>query len=145
MVVGINFAVFQYLTGGASYSVSGGRRQCCHVPVLCRRLQPAPLAYPDVLSASFISYLFVSPWMHQIHHSLERRHIDKNMGFIFSFWDWMFGTLYIPARDESFAIGLDSGEAPKFHGVGALYLLPFRNVLARLGAQAAAKSTHKPS
>jgi hypothetical protein len=49
---------------------------------------------------SVISQVLVSPWMHQVHHSRETRHLDMNMGFIFSFWDRLFGTLYVPKKDE---------------------------------------------
>lgn len=149
IVTAVTLAVFGYLTGDAiaSYQVVGINvvMFLFYVVGFNLRHSHVPMAYPRL-----VSYLLVSPWMHQVHHSVEKRHLDKNMGFIFSIWDWMFGTLYIPARDETFAIGLDSGEAPQFHHVGALYLLPFRNIIARFGAQAdmkraATKSTHKPS
>jgi len=37
---------------------------------------------------------------HRIHHSLEPRHFEKNFGVTTPLWDWMFGTLYVPAKDE---------------------------------------------
>jgi sterol desaturase/sphingolipid hydroxylase (fatty acid hydroxylase superfamily) len=40
----------------------------------------------------FLRYLFVSPQSHRIHHSIERRHQDKNFGVLFSFWDRIFRT-----------------------------------------------------
>lgn len=142
VVSSVSFAIFDYLTAGAvmTYEVVGVNVVMFLFYVIGFNLRHShiPMAYPRT-----VSYLLVSPWMHQVHHSMEKRHLDKNMGFIFSVWDWAFGTLYIPARDETFALGLDSGEAPKFHHVGALYLLPFRNILARLTAQSAAKSTRK--
>lgn len=55
---------------------------------------------------SYASYVFSSPAMHQLHHSTELRHKDKNMAIIFSVWDWMFGTLYIPRQKEEFEVGL---------------------------------------
>jgi sterol desaturase/sphingolipid hydroxylase (fatty acid hydroxylase superfamily) len=79
-----------------------------------------------------LSYIFVSPWMHQVHHSRETRHIDKNLGFIFGFWDWMFGTLYVPRRGETFAMGLNDGEHTQFHSVSALYFRPFANIARRI-------------
>ena len=86
-----------------------------------------PLGYGSV-----VSQVFVSPWMHQIHHSRETRHLDKNMGFIFSFWDRLFGTLYIPKCDEpDYALGLTTGEHVRFHGVAALYFRPFANLARR--------------
>jgi sterol desaturase/sphingolipid hydroxylase (fatty acid hydroxylase superfamily) len=86
-----------------------------------------PLGY-----GAAISRVLVSPWMHQVHHSSEARHLDRNMGFIFSFWDRMFGTLYIPQRGETFALGLNDGEHVRFHSLGALYFRPVANLLRRL-------------
>ncbi len=57
-----------------------------------------------------LSYIFCSPAMHQIHHSKEERHLDKNLSQIFSFWDYMLGTLYIPKEREYFAVGLAGEE-----------------------------------
>ena len=141
-VNGVTFAIFQYLTANSvsMFLVAGVDIVSFLFYVVGFNLRHShiPMAYPRALS-----HLFVSPWMHQVHHSLEKRHLDKNMGFIFAFWDWLFGTLYIPARGETFTIGLDSGEAPKFHKLLALYLLPFRNIVSRLSDGAAAKSSRK--
>lgn len=54
-----------------------------------------------------LSYLFISPAMHQIHHDPTR--MNKNYGEIFAIWDWMFGSLYIPQQRETFTIGLPEG------------------------------------
>lgn len=108
-ILGVDIITFLFLVFGFSLRHS-------HVP----------MAYPR-----WLSFLLVSPWMHQVHHSSERRHFDRNMGFIFAFWDWAFGTLYIPRRGETFALGLDTDETPKFHSVRAMYLRPFRNIAAQ--------------
>ena len=34
----------------------------------------------------------LSPHWHQVHHSVDPRHYDKNFGLLFSFWDRLFGT-----------------------------------------------------
>ena len=44
--------------------------------------------------------LFQSPAHHQVHHSTDPRHFDKNLGFALAVWDWLFGTLHIPARER---------------------------------------------
>jgi sterol desaturase/sphingolipid hydroxylase (fatty acid hydroxylase superfamily) len=67
---------------------------------------------------------WMTPFMHHVHHSAERRHWDKNMGFGLSVWDRLFGTLYVPERDESFRMGLPPS-AGRFDSVGRLYLEPF--------------------
>jgi sterol desaturase/sphingolipid hydroxylase (fatty acid hydroxylase superfamily) len=42
--------------------------------------------------------ILVSPAHHQIHHSTNPKHYDKNLGFALSVWDWAFGTLYVPSK-----------------------------------------------
>ena len=37
--------------------------------------------------------IFVSPAHHQVHHSDNPKHFDKNFGSCLALWDWMFGTL----------------------------------------------------
>lgn len=54
----------------------------------------------------FLSYVLISPVMHQVHHSNNPKHFDKNFGVIFSFWDLILGTLYIPKKNEYFKYGL---------------------------------------
>jgi len=41
-----------------------------------------------------------SPTQHHIHHSYLRQHWDKNFAAVTSIWDRLFGTLYIPEKDE---------------------------------------------
>jgi sterol desaturase/sphingolipid hydroxylase (fatty acid hydroxylase superfamily) len=65
-----------------------------------------PLPYPR-----WLSFVLVSPHMHQVHHSEEVRHHDRNFGTALALWDWVFGTLYIPAREERFRFGLGAPEA----------------------------------
>jgi sterol desaturase/sphingolipid hydroxylase (fatty acid hydroxylase superfamily) len=52
---------------------------------------------------------FVSPVMHQLHHSAAREHFDKNFGFIFSAWDRLFGTYMVPERGAQYRLGLPAG------------------------------------
>ena len=80
------------------------------------------------ISYGWFDRILCSPAMHQIHHSKEPRHIDKNLSQIFSFWDWMLGTLYIPKGREEFAVGLsDEKEWNLKHGKRLLsfHLKPF--------------------
>ncbi|NJN50652.1 MAG: sterol desaturase family protein [Gammaproteobacteria bacterium] len=67
-----------------------------------------------------LSYVFISPAMHQIHHDPTR--MNKNYGEMFALWDWMFGTLYIPKRRETFAIGL--GESNPHDTLARAYYVP---------------------
>ncbi len=54
----------------------------------------------------YLSYIFISPAMHQIHHSRDPRHWNKNYGGAFAIFDWMFGTLYIPKEKEELEFGI---------------------------------------
>lgn len=51
----------------------------------------------------------ISPAQHQIHHSVDPAHHDRNFGAALALWDWMFGTLYVTRGREKLAFGL--GEA----------------------------------
>ncbi len=47
-----------------------------------------------------------APAHHQVHHSTDPAHYDKNLGYCLSIWDWLFGTLYVPKKGEKFKFGL---------------------------------------
>ena len=47
-----------------------------------------------------ISYIFVSPDMHKIHHHFRLPYTDKNYGNIFSIWDRIFGTFVYYDREK---------------------------------------------
>ena len=65
------------------------------------RHSPVPLRYPR-----FLSLVLVSPHMHQLHHSADPAHVDRNFATVFAFWDALFGTLILPRRGERFRFGL---------------------------------------
>ena len=52
-----------------------------------------------------LQWLFITPGYHRIHHAADERS-RKNLGFVFTLWDRMFGT-YIDPRSvtEEFALG----------------------------------------
>ncbi len=53
--------------------------------------------------------IFMSPAHHQIHHSADPIHFNRNFGSCLSVWDWVFGTLHQPApRREAQSFGVDS-------------------------------------
>jgi sterol desaturase/sphingolipid hydroxylase (fatty acid hydroxylase superfamily) len=131
LFTGLLLGVFAWLTAGGhpGFTIFGinAIQFAFYVVGFNLRHSHVPLGYGSV-----ISQVLVSPWMHQVHHSRETRHLDMNMGFIFSFWDRMFGTLYVPKRDEAdYALGLTTGEHVHFHGVLAMYFRPFANLARR--------------
>ncbi|CAJ0858485.1 hypothetical protein AMST5_01121 [freshwater sediment metagenome] len=42
--------------------------------------------------------IILSPAHHQIHHSDDPQHFNRNLGSVLAVWDWMFGTLEIPTE-----------------------------------------------
>lgn len=60
-------------------------------------------------SFGWLDKILISPAMHQIHHSSDPKHRNKNYGLWLTCWDYMFGTLYIPKGKEELNFGLDVG------------------------------------
>lgn len=81
--------------------------------------------------------VFISPAHHQVHHSNNPIHFNKNLGSCLAVWDWMFGTLYIPARAQE---GLSFGVAATGHDpqtITEAYVAPLQRALGHaLPAQA---------
>lgn len=87
-----------------------------------------------------LSYVLVSPVMHQVHHSCEVQHWDRNFGFLFGLWDWMFGTIHVPRKGEPFRLGLPDGSA-QYQTVFQLYVTPFVGIARKLTTRRSAART----
>ncbi len=77
--------------------------------------------------------ILLSPAHHQIHHSIDPAHHDRNLGSFLAIWDWMFGTLSIPQKEPPrlrFGISQTS-EDP--HRITTLLIDPMVNALTALG------------
>jgi sterol desaturase/sphingolipid hydroxylase (fatty acid hydroxylase superfamily) len=72
----------------------------------------------------WLGYVIQSPAHHQIHHSTDPRHFNKNLGYGLSLWDWAFRTLYIPEKREVLEFGLGA-ESREHDGVLSVLWLPF--------------------
>ncbi len=79
-----------------------------------------------------LGHVLSSPAQHQIHHGSEPRHIDKNFGLMFSLWDWIAGTLYVPRGREEVRFGLSGREHEEYDSLWRLYSLPFVKAAAVL-------------
>jgi len=85
--------------------------------------------------------IFISPAHHQVHHSENPKHFNKNFGSCLALWDWMFGTLYVPAKKrEKLTFGV-AGRADA-HSVKGELVAPFfdaaGHLLPKRGAEAPA-------
>ncbi|PTX55716.1 sterol desaturase/sphingolipid hydroxylase (fatty acid hydroxylase superfamily) [Litoreibacter ponti] len=87
--------------------------------------------------------ILISPAQHQIHHSREPRHHNKNYGENLAIWDWMFGTLYVPQGEEDFALGIadaDGRALEQRHGsLAAALIVPITDTIEALRPRARPK------
>ena len=78
-----------------------------------------------------LNHVFMSPCQHQIHHSIDPKHHNKNYGEVFSIWDWMFGTLYVPHGREELEFGLADAQGRRIEQphptLRAAMIVPFRD------------------
>lgn len=72
-----------------------------------------------------LNRVFMSPAHHQIHHSIDPRHWNKNFSVKLAIWDAFFGTLYVPREAETLQVGLPDADPRDFTTVRKLYFLPF--------------------
>jgi sterol desaturase/sphingolipid hydroxylase (fatty acid hydroxylase superfamily) len=79
----------------------------------------------------WLGRVLVSPAHHQVHHSADPRHFNKNFGSCLALWDWMFGTLYVPGKQrEKLTFGFPGD--PHAHTVKGELLDPVVKAAGRL-------------
>lgn len=71
-----------------------------------------------------LNHLFISPAHHQIHHSANPAHFNKNNGSLLAIWDYIFGTLYLPTVGSKLSYGLSPSEKNIHHSVKSFYIEP---------------------
>jgi sterol desaturase/sphingolipid hydroxylase (fatty acid hydroxylase superfamily) len=84
---GVFFLAAIAITGAPMYAVMIYQT----VLVLSTQFTHANIHLPRWLDAS-LSYLFVSPAMHKVHHHWQQPYTDSNYGAVFSVWDRLLGT-----------------------------------------------------
>lgn len=70
--------------------------------------------------------VLISPAQHQIHHSLDVRHHDRNFGAVLAVWDLLGRTLVLSERGETLRFGVEGVVGEKAHSLKSIYLTPFR-------------------
>jgi sterol desaturase/sphingolipid hydroxylase (fatty acid hydroxylase superfamily) len=96
---------------------------------LCANLRhsPVPMGFWRPLEV-----VFISPAQHQVHHSVHRRHVDKNFGVALALWDVLFGTHCFSEPEGRLRFGIDGDAGPRPHTLSSLYWGPVRECLERL-------------
>ncbi|RED91584.1 sterol desaturase family protein [Marinoscillum furvescens] len=101
--------------------------------VLFAHLTHANVNLPKKLD-HFLSYVFVTPHMHKVHHHYTQPLTDTNYGNIFSFWDRIFGTYTRVEDTRTLKFGIDTHMEPTENGrLGNLLKIPFQKYRPPVG------------
>ena len=74
-----------------------------------------------------LSWVFITPLMHKVHHHYQQPLTDTNYGNIFSFWDRIFGTFAQVEDTTALKYGVDTHMDPKENDeMGNLLKIPFQ-------------------
>jgi len=102
--------------------------------VLFAHLTHANIKMPEKLDRT-LSYIFVTPYMHKVHHHYTQPLTDTNYGNIFSIWDRVFGT-FVETDSTKLTYGIDTHMDPKENeGLGNLLAIPFKKYRPPVGAK----------
>lgn len=78
--------------------------------------------------------IFLSPAHHQVHHSTNPVHFNKNLGSCLAIWDWLFGTLHVPSKTpEKLSFGVQPVREDA-HTITGEFIVPFGRFFAALAA-----------
>lgn len=85
----------------------------------------ANIRLPGALERA-LNKIFVTPRMHTIHHSIEKREVDSNWSVIFSFWDRLHKTFSPPFPERVIEIGVPEIRDAGKLSIWSLLAMPFR-------------------
>ncbi len=80
-----------------------------------------------------ISYIFLSPSLHWLHHSNNPKHFNKNFGRVLCIWDKLFGTYMDESHlNEIKFFGVDNSDYNKFNPFFSYYILPLKKLFTKI-------------
>ncbi len=80
-----------------------------------------------------ISYIFLSPSLHWLHHSDNPKHFNKNFGRVLCIWDQLFGTYLDESNLKDInGFGIKDSEYNKFNPLYCYYVLPIKKLYKKL-------------
>lgn len=122
LITGATQGVVVFLLGpGLEWTVGGLNVLLLVAMFLVVHLQHSELwiAFPGLWGR-----IFLSPAHHQVHHSVQEKHHNRNFGASLGVFDWLFGTLWVPgAKREVRAFGLGPQDKSP-HSVTATMVMP---------------------
>jgi sterol desaturase/sphingolipid hydroxylase (fatty acid hydroxylase superfamily) len=72
----------------------------------------------------WLNMIFLCPYYHQLHHSIDPRHYNRNYGLLLSIWDRAFGTLTVPEPGQHFTFGLANNEHDEYQSLLRIHVVP---------------------
>jgi sterol desaturase/sphingolipid hydroxylase (fatty acid hydroxylase superfamily) len=76
----------------------------------------------------WLERVLLSPYQHQIHHSDNPEHYDRNLGSKLAIWDWMFGTLLRSDQVEDIRFGIGKDDEANYSSLWKNLSTPFVNL-----------------
>lgn len=101
-----------------------GLRALFHNTLLC--MQHANVAYPPFVER--LRWLFVTPAVHRVHHDRSIPLTNSNFGFIFPYWDHLFGTYRSPETCIASREGVAGHDSEEWQTIAGMLDTPFRAV-----------------
>ena len=100
----------------------------------------AALTHANIQMPSWIdkplSWIFVTPHFHKIHHHYVQPHTDSNYGNIFSIWDHLFRTTNSVGVMDDLIYGIDTHMSPEEHSsIKNLLMIPFQEYRHPVGSK----------
>jgi sterol desaturase/sphingolipid hydroxylase (fatty acid hydroxylase superfamily) len=144
LTMGVSYGALGYLLGPAAQPLT-----LLHVNVLMLLFMATILhlrhSHLWMPARGWLGHIVQSPAHHQIHHSTDPKHFNKNLGLFLSVWDWAFGTLWIPEKREALEFGLGA-ESREHDSLLAVYWLPLKKAARHLaGRSPQSPATSAPS
>jgi sterol desaturase/sphingolipid hydroxylase (fatty acid hydroxylase superfamily) len=121
LVVGVPWRAAQILLIGVSPAAFDVWQKALLVSVIFHH---SNARLPEELERP-LNYLFVTPRMHGIHHSLAPAETDSNWSSGLSVWDRLHGTLRLDVPQDEITIGLPDHRDPAELGLADILRLPF--------------------
>lgn len=102
--------------------------------VLLSQFNHANIALPKWLDNA-LSWVFITPDMHHVHHHYVLPYTDSNYGNIFAIWDRLFGT-YMDLDRDKVVYGIDTYMNPEENAhIPPLLKIPFQEYRHPVGAK----------
>lgn len=92
-----------------------------------------------------LSYVFITPLMHKVHHHYTQPLTDTNYGNIFAIWDRLFGTFAQVEDARELKYGIDTHMDPEENDrIGNLLKIPFQEYRPPVGSKFNIEKRNEP-